>query len=61
MADKPSSTGGKIGEALFRGVMHLLYGKRAGETKTEKLIRLGIIIISLVALLALFSVFKKLY
>ncbi|MCD5390778.1 hypothetical protein LR007_02810 [candidate division NPL-UPA2 bacterium] len=58
MAEKASSLGGKAGDALFRGVMYILYGKRAGETKAEKAARLGLVVIFLVALIVIFSMAK---
>ncbi len=59
MAEKPGSLGGKAGDALFRGIMYILYGKRAGETRQEKLARLGLVVIFLVALIAILSVVKR--
>jgi len=46
---EPDSLGGGVGAILFKGVLYLLYGKRAGETETEKTVRAGIIIIFLIA------------
>ncbi len=49
-----SSQSGKASDFLFRGIMYLLYGKKAGETMVEKTPRLGVIILILVALIAIF-------
>jgi hypothetical protein len=43
------SLGGGAGALLFKGVLYLLYGTRAGETETEKRVRAGVIIIFLIA------------
>lgn len=56
---KSVSWRGKASDYLFRGVMCLLYGKKAGETALEKVARLGVIIITLVALIFVFSAAKK--
>ncbi|MCD5398102.1 hypothetical protein LR003_04125 [candidate division NPL-UPA2 bacterium] len=50
-----SSQGGKANNYLFRGIMYLLYGKKAGETIAEKITRLGVIIIILAALIVVLS------
>ncbi|MBT9132508.1 MAG: hypothetical protein DDT32_02066 [Syntrophomonadaceae bacterium] len=43
------SLGSGAGALLFKGVLYLLYGRRAGETETEKTVRAGVIIIFLIA------------
>ncbi|MCK4261687.1 hypothetical protein KAU86_05700 [bacterium] len=58
MAEKASSLG-RAGDALFRGIMYILYGKRAGETKAEKAARLGLMVIFLVALILISSMVKR--
>ncbi len=55
MNKKSSSWSGKASDGLFRGIMYLLYGKRAGETAGEKVARLGVVIIILTALVVIFS------
>ena len=58
---KASSLSGKISDFLFRGIMYLLYGKKAGETVVEKAARLGVILIFLVALIVIFSNIKGIF
>ncbi len=56
---KAISLGEKVGDYLFRGVMYLLYGKRAGETMTEKATRLGAIFIVAIGLIMVISFLKN--
>ena len=56
---KSSSPGKKLSDCLFRGVMYILYGKKAGETAIEKTVRLGSIIIVLAALIIISSIIKN--
>lgn len=57
--EKSSSGSGKVSDCLFRGIMCLLYGKKAGETALEKITRLGVLIIILVTLIFVFSAAKQ--
>ncbi len=56
---KSASGSGKASDCLFRGIMYLLYGKKAGETAVEKAARLGVIIIILVTLIVILSALKR--
>jgi len=55
---KSSSPGTKLSNYLFRGIMYILYGKKAGETLIEKTVRLGSIIIVLAGLIIIVSIIK---
>lgn len=56
---KAGSLGEKLGDTIFRGVMYLLYGKKAGETTIEKASRVGVIILLITVLAIVFSTVKS--
>jgi hypothetical protein len=52
--------GERIGEFLFKGVLYILYGRRAGETREEKIARVSLIIGTLVVIFLIISALSAL-